>query len=206
MSVLESPDGDEIPARAQRPRETCRPFHGGNPSALSRAGRRVEPERTLRAAPSAVAAPRRSAGRAMLGVLGFLLFLCVLAAMIAGSGYAGSQAGEQERNARATTTVQAYTMDRFQKCLDFMNTGNFARSGRVRDCPTLSAESIRTAGMLATIVVAQTPTALPPVPTPTPVLTDKGELFRLLKSAWDKKRLGHRYPARRSTSRVGRNL
>ncbi|MEO6062672.1 MAG: hypothetical protein ABIQ99_12110, partial [Thermoflexales bacterium] len=148
-----------------------------------------QPERTLRAAPSAKSAPRRrSAGRAALGALGFLLFLCVLAAMIAGSGYAGSQAGEQERNARATTTVQAYVMDRFQKCLDFMNAGNYSRAQA--ECETVQRfqpNIFGLRGMLATIVVAQTPTALPPVPTPTAVLTDKGELFRLLKAAWDKK-------------------
>lgn len=188
MSVLESPDGDEDPGARPPSARDLPPVPRRQPQRPLARRPAGQPERTLRAAPSAVAAPRRSAGRAMLGVLGFLLFLCVLAAMIAGSGYAGSQAGEQERNARATTTVQAYTMDRFQKCLDFMNTGNYPRAQA--ECETVQRfqpNLFGLQGMLATIVVAQTPTALPPVPTPTPVLTDKGELFRLLKSAWDKK-------------------
>ncbi len=131
---------------------------------------------------------RRSAGRAALGVLGFVLFLCALAGMIAASGYAGSQAGEVEKNARATTTVQAYVMDRFQKCLDFMNAGNYPRAQA--ECETVQRFQPNLFGLrnlVATIVIAQTPTLPPPLPTVTPVLTDKGELFRLLKAAFDRK-------------------
>lgn len=146
-----------------------------------------QPERVLRGEPVRPVAKRFS-GRIATGALGASAFVCLLLAMVAVSAFAGSQAGVQERDARATTTVQAYVMDRFQKCLDFMNGGNYPRAQA--ECETVQRFQPNLFGLrslVATIVVAQTPTAPPPLPTPTPILTDKGELFALLRAANDKR-------------------
>lgn len=170
---------------AERPRPTQRsPIAQRGTAARQSATRRPQADPVLGPTPT----KRGRVGRAVLSGLGVLGLLCLMLAMIGGAGLLGAQAGEQERQVVATRTVQAYIYERFQKCLDFKNAGNYPRAQV--ECETVQKFQPNQPGirdLVATVIVAQTPTAPPPLPTPTPVLTDKGQLFELLKTAFSRK-------------------
>ena len=124
--------------------------------------------------------------RWLLSALGFLIFLCGMAAMIAVATYSGLQAGEGERNARSTATANAYLLQLFQRGLDELNKGNAVLAqAYLEEAYRMQPGNAGVRSLILTAQVAQTPTPTPVTPTPTPVITDKGELLARMQRAAD---------------------
>lgn len=135
--------------------------------------------------------PRRKPRKRLLGGLFILLFICLLLGMIGGSAYAGFQDGNKVLRAQATSTTSAQIADWFSRGLEAMQAGNAAQaevylSGVLKYNPTNRG----VAELIATAQFLQTPTAIPPTPTPVPVTTDKNALLAQMDTAvisktWD---------------------
>jgi tetratricopeptide (TPR) repeat protein len=119
-----------------------------------------------------------------LGLLGFIVFLCALAAFIAASGLIGARSGSAEMQTRSTATVAAQIIEWFQRGLDQMKQGNYplAEANFVAVLK-VQPDNAGVQELLATARAAQTPTPVPPTVTPTPIITDKGELLRRIEQA-----------------------
>lgn len=127
---------------------------------------------------------RRRAGRILLFVFLGLTLACALAAIVAGAGFAGAQAGQREAQLRSTATVSASLVDRLNKGNQFLREGNYALAeANFAYILQYQPDNYGVRDLMATAIVAQTPT---PTPTPTPVVTDKNELLRLLNASADK--------------------
>ncbi|MCL5997787.1 MAG: hypothetical protein M1546_17290 [Chloroflexi bacterium] len=128
---------------------------------------------------------QRTWRRRLLGGLVFVLFLCLLGAIVAASGYIGARAGSEELKARSTATTNAQLIQWFQNGLDLMNQGNYARAeANFEAILQHQPDNNGVLDLLATAIVGQTPTALPPTATPTPIITDKNELLSRMKDAY----------------------
>ena len=135
---------------------------------------------------AAPTARRRRLGRALLVALLGLLFACGLIGMVIAAGLAGAQAGQREASMRATATVAASLLDRFEKANALMREGKYALAeANYAYILQYQPENYGVRSLIATAIVAQTPTPAPPTPTPTPVVTDKQQLFEMLVGAGD---------------------
>jgi hypothetical protein len=129
----------------------------------------------------------RSLRRKLLGALIFLLFLCLLAAVVGTSGYLGARSGSEDLKVRSTATTSADLVLWFQRGLDLLNQGNYARAeANFEAILQRQPDNVGVQNLLATARVAQTPTPVPPTATPTPIITDKDELLARMKSAADR--------------------
>ncbi len=137
------------------------------------------------------AARQRRIGRAVLLAALSALFACGLLGMVAVAGLAGAQAGQREAAVRATATVAASLLDRFQKANDLMREGKYALAeANYAYILQYQPENYGVRHLIATAIAAQTPTPLPPTPTPTPFIVDKRLIFQDLVAAgeardWD---------------------
>ncbi len=139
---------------------------------------------------SPIVRQRRIGRRVLLALLG-VLFACGLLGMVGVAGLAGAQAGQREASARATATVDASLLDRFQKANALMKEGKYALAeANYAYILQYQPENYGVRDLLATSIAAQTPTPLPPTPTPTPIVVDKRQLLQSLIAAseegdWD---------------------
>jgi tetratricopeptide (TPR) repeat protein len=134
----------------------------------------------------APATRRRRLGRALLVTLLGLLFACGLVGMVIAAGLAGAQAGQREASMRATATVAASLLERFDKANALMREGKYALAeANYAYILQYQPENYGVRSLIATAIVAQTPTPLPPTPTPTRVVTDKRQLLQTLVGAGD---------------------
>ncbi len=121
-----------------------------------------------------------------MGLLSILAFTCILITLITASGYLGARNGSAELKVHATQTADANLLLWFQQGLDQLHQGNYQLAEAnfeavLRQQPSNTGVQ----QLLATAQVAQTPTATPIPPTPTPVITDKGELLAHAKTAYN---------------------
>lgn len=129
---------------------------------------------------------QRRVGRTVLLATLVTLFACGLLGMVALAGLAGARAGQQEAAARATATVAASLLDRFQKANDLMREGKYALAeANYAYILQYQPENYGVRSLIATAIAAQTPTPAPPTPTPTRAMTDKRSLFQALTAASD---------------------
>jgi tetratricopeptide (TPR) repeat protein len=133
----------------------------------------------------------RTFPRTLLFVLLGLLFVCGLIGMVGVAGFAGAQAGQQQALIRQTSTVAAYVIDRFDKGNQQLREGNYELAqANFEEILRYQPDNYGVRDLAATAIAAQTPTAVPPTLTPTPVITDKGRLLTLAQTAaeqedWD---------------------
>lgn len=125
---------------------------------------------------------KRRTGRATLPALLVLAFACGLLSMIAAAAYSGAQAGQQEAGVRRTATIAAYIIDRFDKGNQQLQAGEYVLAqANFEEILKYQPENFGVRNMAATAIAAQTPTPTRAIPTPTPVITDKGKLLALLQ-------------------------
>ena len=128
--------------------------------------------------------------QAMLILFAFS-FACSLVGIVAVGALAGAQAGRQEAALRATATVAASLLTRFEKANALMREGKYALAeANYAYILQYQPENYGVRQLIATAIAAQTPTPTPIPPTPTPVVTDKGQLLSLARDAataqdWD---------------------
>ncbi|MDW8351787.1 MAG: hypothetical protein RML99_07735 [Anaerolineae bacterium] len=136
----------------------------------------------------ALAMRRRRIGRVALLAALTMLFICGLLGMVAVAAWAGAQAGQREAAARATATVAASLLERFQKANALMREGKYALAeANYAYILQYQPENYGVRHLIATAIAAQTPTPLPPTPTPTRVIADKRQLFEELVAAGDRR-------------------
>jgi tetratricopeptide (TPR) repeat protein len=130
---------------------------------------------------------KRNTRRRWLGLLSILAFACLLIGLISVSGYLGARNGTAELKTHVTQTADANLLLWFQQGLDQLQQGNYALAEANFDA-VLRQQPGNTGvqQLLATAQYAQTPTATPVPPTPTPIITDKGELLAHARTAYDK--------------------
>lgn len=135
--------------------------------------------------------PRRLA-RAVAGALVVLAFLCALAGVIAASGYAGLQAGNDELRTRGTATANAILSLNFQRGIDLLNQGDYPLAqAYLEDVFKRNPSNIGVRDLIVTAQFLQTPTATPTATPPARVTTDKAALLADMDAAlaaknWDR--------------------
>jgi tetratricopeptide (TPR) repeat protein len=140
---------------------------------------------------SSTSARRRMVARRLLPALFVAMFICALAGIVAAGALAGAQVGRQEAALRATATIAASLLARFEKANALMREGKYALAeANYAYILQYQPENYGVRQLIATAIAAQTPTPTPIPPTPTPVITDKGQLLALAREAaaaqdWD---------------------
>jgi tetratricopeptide (TPR) repeat protein len=140
---------------------------------------------------SPINARRRKATRQLLPALFVLMFICALVGIVAAGALAGAQTGRQEAALRATATVAASLLIRFEKANALMREGKYALAeANYAYILQYQPENYGVRQLIATAIAAQTPTPAPILPTPTPVVIDKAQLLSLARDAataqdWD---------------------
>jgi hypothetical protein len=134
--------------------------------------------------------PAKSARMArFLPVFAFLLFSCVMLGIVAASGYAGGQAGQQAAGVRRTATANGAVAKRFQDGLGALNQGDFALAqANFEEVIQRQPGNNGARGFLATAIAAQRVTATPePTVTPEPTTPiDKDALYKRARDAFER--------------------
>lgn len=131
---------------------------------------------------------RRTIKHRLIGALLVLVVACFLLSTIGAAGLIGARSGAGALKVHVTQTANANLLVWFQHGLDQLHQGNYQLAEAnfeavLREQP----DNVGVQQLLATARVAQTPTATPVPPTPTPIITDKAELLARAKQAFDQK-------------------
>lgn len=136
--------------------------------------------------------PRRNLARVLASVLMVLAFVCAAMGVIAASGYAGLQAGNDELRARGTATASAILSLNFQRGIDLLNQGDYPLAqAYLEDVFRRNPTNIGVRDLIVTAQFLQTPTPTPTATPPARVTTDKAALLTEMDAAvaaknWDR--------------------